>query len=247
MARRNATHDLLADSSTRALRTMAHAALDIVDQIRRWADGGQSVLQVVLGNRAPIAWNHYPAGDARDTASGYRWYYHCHDDSGRGGEHGHFHLFSELARSNGEAVALTHLVAFGVDSNGLPCRAFTVNRWVTGEVWRDAEQVLKLLARFRVGGDGALGEASRWLSNLTLLFLPQLKRLVIDRDAAMQHRASSGHRPNLREDRRVEVISRCRLSLFQQIQAIDARLHAAHRSSFRPLPATTALSEDFPA
>lgn len=234
--------------SGRALVAMAEAALLVVEQTREWAIAGHSVLHVLTGGTVPKAWQHLPDGDARDARSGYRWYYHCHDARERGlgphQEHGHFHLFSENAASGRDAPTLTHLIAIGLDARGQPLRAFTVNRWVTDEVWRDASQVLRLLTRFRVDREGPEGEISRWLSALTRLFAPQLKQIVIERDAAMYRRASGGRRPNLRDDRRLEVISECRLSLVHQIEAIDVRRAAARSRSPRKPPASLAQHEE---
>ncbi len=231
---------LLDACSARALRGMADAALVVVEQAQRWADAGQSALHALIGEQTPDAWQHYPEGDARDPRSGYRWYYHCHDDRRPNGEHGHFHLFSENAAGSRSAPTLTHLIAIGIDARGLPLRAFTVNRWVTDEVWRDAAQVLRLLARFLVEGAGVQGEIGRWLAALTRLFAPQIRNIVIERDAVMAGRAAGGRRPNLRDDRRLEVISQCHLSLAGQIDAIDGRLSVGRTRSPRKPPATLA-------
>lgn len=219
---------------TRPLQAMADAALRVAGQTQTWAEAGATVLHLLIGDQTPQAWQHYPDGDARDAASGYRWYYHCHDGGTPDGEHGHFHLFSECAPGQRERPSLTHLIAIAVDARGLPLRAFTCNRWVTDEVWRDADQVLRRLARFRVGSeDPALAAIGRWLTALTQLFAPQLQDLVCERDTAMARRAASGRRPNLRDDRRLEVISECRLSLPVQIDAIQLRLAAPRRRQTR--------------
>lgn len=210
---------------TRPLQGMADAALEVTDQTRRWAEAGSTVLHRLIGTQPPNAWQHYPEGDARDRWAGYRWYYHCHEGPQPAGEHGHFHLFSEHGSGNRERPGLTHLVAIAVDARGLPARAFTCNRWVTDEVWRDADQVLRLLARFRVQvPDAELDAVSRWLMALTQMFAPQLHDLIAERDAAMARRAATGRRPNLRDDRRLDVITECRLSLPDQIEAIQRRL-----------------------
>lgn len=244
MAGRAVTELQLAGCGSRALREMARAALALVDQTQRWADAGQSVLQVLIGDAVPLAWQHHPDGDVRDRRSGYRWYYHCHAEQRPVSEHGHFHLFSEHHGGGRDTPTLTHLAAIGVDARGLPIRAFTVNRWVTDEVWRDARQVLRLLRRFRLDDSGPLADVSRWLMALTALFTPQLASVIVQRDAFMQLRARSGNRPNLRDDRRLEVLSQCRLSLPQQIQAIDVRLDQLRRRTSRTSPATLALSQD---
>lgn len=225
----------------RPLQAMADAALRVAGQTQAWAETGVTALHLLIGDQAPQAWRHYPDGDARDAASGYRWYYHCHDGAAPTGEHGHFHLFSECAPGQRQRPSLTHLVAIAVDDRGLPLRAFTCNRWVTDEVWRDADQVLRRLARFRVHSDDpALAAIGLWLTALTRLFAPQLQDLVVERDAAMARRAASGRRPNLRDDRRLDVISECRLSLPAQIDAIQRCLGAPRRRPMRAAPSSPA-------
>ncbi len=95
-------------------------------------------------------------------------------------EHGHFHLFlrgegmpagitpllmPELAVANapaprqsaplklGRSDEVCHLVALAVDGKGEPLRLFTTNRWVTGETWYRADDVIRMLDRFRVRGE----------------------------------------------------------------------------------------------
>lgn len=235
---------LLEGISGRSLQAMADAALTVVEQTRHWAETGGSVLHSLIGTDTPQAWQHYPDGDARDTSSSYRWYYHSHDAQRPDGEHGHFHLFSEHNTGNRSGPTLTHLVAIAVDTRGLPIRAFTVNRWVTDEVWRDANQVLRLLSRFSVELEGPQEGISRWLAALTRLFAPQLKKVIIRRDAEMALRTAGGRRQNLRDDRRLEVVSQCRLSLPKQMEAIDRRLAVARPRSTRKLPASLAHHEE---
>lgn len=223
---------------------MADAALTVVEQTQHWAETGESVLHSLIGTDTPKAWQHYPDGDARDTLSSYRWYYHCHDAQRPDGEHGHFHLFSEHNTGNRSGPTLTHLVAIAVDTRGLPIRAFTVNRWVTDEVWRDADQVSRLLSRFSVELEGPQDGISRWLAALTRLFAPQLKKVIIQRDAEMARRTAGGRRQNLRDDRRLEVVSQCSLSLAKQMEAIDRRLTVARPRSSRKLPASLAHHEE---
>lgn len=228
---------LLATQGLRGLQAMAKAALAVTDPMKRWAADGESVLHQLLGHQPPEAWKHFPEQDARDTRRGYRWYYHSHDTSERDGEHGHFHLFSEHPSGVRGGVTLTHLIAIGIDPLGLPTRVFTVNRWVTDEVWRDADQVVRLLTRFRVAGASGTAKADvgEWLAALVQIFEPQIRRTVLERDRSMRERASGGNRPNLRDDRRIEVISTCRVSLVHQIEAIDRRLAVARARSARKL------------
>jgi len=216
-------------------RSMTRAVLALVDQTCAWAERGESVLHQLMAGRQPAPWKHYPDGDARDPEAGYRWYYHCHDQPDRHGEHGHFHLFAEKPMGYQRRPLLTHLIAIGIDDLGQPVRLFTVNRWVTDEAWRDADRVLRLLARFRMDGAGSQLEISLWLKALTVLFQAQIQALVLGRDAEMTRRFDEGRRPNLLEDRRVEVITSQPISLTTQVEALR-RIRSPRRKTPAAVP-----------
>ena len=211
---------------------MRRAAIEVIEQTQVWAAGGESLLHRLLGTRQPEAWRHYPDTDVRDVETGFRWYYHCHDRPGPRGEHGHFHLFAEPATAASERPPLSHLLAIGIDPLGQPLRLFTVNRWVTDEVWIDAEQALRRLARFRIDSTADHPDISRWLSAVLRLFQPQWQRLIRERDAVIARHLASGRR-TLFEDRRLEVISRCPISLATQIAALQS-LPSADTKPRRP-------------
>ena len=45
---------------------------------------------------------------------------------------------------------MSHLVAIAVNSRGEPIRLFTTNRWVTGETWYHADDIIGMLDRFAI-------------------------------------------------------------------------------------------------
>ena len=127
-------------------------------------------------------------------------------------EHGHFHLFlrgegmpagitpllmPELAVANaplprqsaplklGRSDEVCHLVALSVDGRGEPLRLFTTNRWVTGETWYRADDVIRMLDRFQVAGVGPSAVLDRWLGAMAALFKPEITVLLRNRDKAV--------------------------------------------------------------
>src|SRR5207248_2568930 len=142
------------------------AAADTIPEILR---------EVTEGADDIAAWQRYPAGEVYDPANHAQYFYHCHAapaGSAPGAEHGHFHLFlraegipagitplvlPELAVANapvppqsaplkrGERDEVVHLVALALDQRGEPVRLFTTNRWVTGETWYCADDVIRML------------------------------------------------------------------------------------------------------
>ena len=67
-----------------------------------------------------------------------------------------------------------HLVAIAVDPAGEPTRLFTTNRWVTGETWYRADDVIAMLDRFRIAAAEPSALLNRWLEALVRLFQPEI-------------------------------------------------------------------------
>ncbi len=48
----------------------------------------------------------------------------------------------------GDNDALSHIIAISMDKAGNATRLFTTNRWVTGETWYSAPDVIAMIDRF---------------------------------------------------------------------------------------------------
>jgi hypothetical protein len=173
------------------------------------AKGGDTILSATLPAVTPVeAWSHYPPGDVFDAASGSQWYYHCHVPPAEG-EHGHFHCF---IRPEGREGPVHHLAAIGVDAYGRLRRIFTVNQWVVGDTWLDAEPTLAFLDRFDVQMPRPSYLVNRWVSAVFRLYQGEIADLIRQRDARIAaHRAPVGVAP--REDHALEVTSELAVSL----------------------------------
>lgn len=164
------------------------------------------------------------------------------------GEAGHFHLFlrpegmprgisplllPELAVANAPAAPqaaplkrsardeVCHLVAIAVDQAGEPVRLFTTNRWVTGETWYSASDVIRMLDRFQLDRDASCAVLDRWLGAVVQLFRPEIAVLLRQRDEAITGWRRR-RRSNAFEDTRLEITSSFDIDL-------DARLEIAER------------------
>jgi hypothetical protein len=168
------------------------------------AKSGDNVLLETLREAPNVeALAHYPPGDVFDPASGAQWYYHCHIPAADETEHGHFHCF---VRPDGVKGPVHHLVAIGVDPFGKLHRLFTVNQWVVGDTWLDAEPTIALLPTFDVHMARPSYLVNRWLTAVVRRYEPEIAALIRDRDANL-----AAHRPKTRiatrEDRDLEVTS----------------------------------------
>ena len=184
--------------------------------------------------------NHYPKGDVYDWETHAQYYYHAH--RGVAGEHGHFHTF---VRANGmpEEVrpvsydgevewpsgdqALSHLVAISMDKAGYPIGLFAVNRWVTGEAWYTAKDVSSLLDRFVIDHAWPSWPVNRWISAMMVLFQPQIKNLLEQRDQVVSDHANRYPNKDVYEDRELEITGSVRISVKKQLDEVERCLNLA--------------------
>lgn len=181
------------------------AAAEIRACERELRAGGATVVGAVLKEAGPpVEFEHYPEGDVFDADSGAQYYYHAH----RAGEHGHFHTFVRPGGGNDEP---THLIAISMDAAGRPLALFATNRWVTGEAWRAAGEVIALLDAFTIGHDFPSRLANRWMGALLVLFRPHIEALLWHRDAVVAARRATSF--DVLEDRALEVTGTVPVSL----------------------------------
>ena len=222
---------------------MAEAGGEIVGVRDILGKTGDNVVAEILRNQGTFyEWDHYPSGDVYDHGSHAQYYYHAHPVAQRfEGEHGHFHTF---LRPKGMPAgirpapipgapepedpndALSHLIAISMDPDGEPFRMFTVNRWVTGEVWYRAEDVCRLLDLFRIDHAQPSWPTNRWITAMIALFKPQIRELVAARDRCLAAWQADGPEADAYEDRDLEVTSYVDISVDRQLEAIRALLDA---------------------
>ena len=172
---------------------------------RLLAKSGENVLRATLRDAPSVAaWSHYPTGDVFDPDSGGQWYYHCHLPPADDIEHGHYHCF---VRPEGAKGPVHHLIAVGVDAYGRLHRLFTVNQWVVGDDWLDAEPTIALLPRFNMELAKPSYLVNRWLTAILRQYQPEIERLILERDTTLAGHTGDGEVAAAREDRSLEVIS----------------------------------------
>ena len=248
------------------IERMAAAALVISDCHRELAARQRNIVTEVMAGEAAISeWLHYPDGEAYDPQSHAQYFYHAHP--GRPPrEHGHFHTFlraegmpagvaplllPEIAVADAPVLApqapplkrgsreeVSHLVAIAVDSRGEPIQLFTTNRWVTGETWYRADDVIRMLDRFAVNEPEPSEPLNRWVGGILRLFRPQIAALLRARDDTIVTWRRR-RRSHVFEDPTLEITSSLDISLDAQFAFLDwARSQFApfgHRA--RALPA----------
>jgi hypothetical protein len=210
-------------------------------------------------------WRHYPPGDAYDLISHAQYFYHRHpaepDDTR---EHGHFHLFlraegmpagtqplllpeTAIAKEylptppqaapikRGARDEVCHLIAIAVDAAGEPVRLFTTNRWVTGETWYRAEDVIRMLDRFSLDAAEPASFVNFWLAAMVRLYQPEIAMLLRERDRTVMNPIRQRRRVDVFEDSKLEITSTLDIDLEARLAAVD-RLSAERAVIPQPPP-----------
>ena len=226
--------------SREALLRMADAGVKAVACIRDLhARRSNLVIEVLRGCSDFTEWEHYPPGDVRDPKSQAQYYFHAHPTNERTNpDYGHFHLFM---RQKGTVAGIwpgknipfaadddtqSHLIAISMSPAGMPERLFTTNRWVTGEAWFKAADVIRMLDRFVIDLDHPSRALNDWLTAMLVLFRLQIEGLLAERDCAILQWQADHAETDVFEDRRLEITSSQEISLYNQIEWLDRELSA---------------------
>jgi len=221
------------------LEARLDAAATVAETMRVLQKSGTNLVAEVLDTSSQFrVWDHLPEGDVYDRESHGQYYYHAHPKdeatpSIHDDEHGHFHTFlrgpgiADAAPhpGNGDvpkepADIAAHLIGIGMDAMGTPIRLFTTNRWVTGEVWYTAEDVIGFLNRFDIDSTKPSWPLNLWISALLRLYRPQIVQLLRERDEAVAAWQAAHPGVDVYEDRALEVTSFLDINLAQDVDAL---------------------------
>lgn len=228
----------LDDLPPEELEALGEAAREITLCTRVLAKTGDNVVGELLRGTGPFfEWRHYPPNDVYDPEFHAQYYYHAHPPEERvSGEHGHFHTFlrplgmpegvkpvplPDLAPDEDGNGALSHLIGISMDKSGRPIRLFTTNRWVTGETWYAAEDVIRMLDGFVVDHARPSWPLNRWLTAVVRIYRPLILDLLRRRDVRIAEWQAANPDCNVYEDRRLEVTSEMDVSLEEQVQRVE--------------------------
>ena len=218
------------------LERMRSAGEEALECYRVLSKAGANVVgELLKGEGKFYEWNHYPDGDIYDNETHSQYYYHAHREE----EHGHFHTFvRQSGMPDGMTPAentsdeewpegderLSHLISISMDPQGLPLALFTTNRWVTGENWYVAEDVIRLLDRFEIDHAVPNWATNRWLTAMVRLFHPQIVELIKERDRTIADWTPSDASTHVFEDRELEITSFLEVSPDDQLEKVRSAL-----------------------
>lgn len=224
------------------LEKMLRAAHIVSETMRVLQKSGTNAVGEILKTEENFfQWEHLPNDDVYDRHSHSQYYYHAHEKSDTGNgihddEHGHFHTFirgkgmpeginplslSDYDSNMDISDINTHIIGIGMNELGVPIRLFTVNRWVTGETWFKAEDVLRLLDRYEIDDTRPSWPLNLWITNMIILYRPVIEQLIIERDKTIEKWI--GDNPdieNIYEDRNLEVTSYQNINLGEYVEKL---------------------------
>jgi hypothetical protein len=228
--------------------------------------------ELTAGSEAICEWRHYPEGEVYDPNSHSQYFFHAHSgmDSPAPIERGHFHTFlraegmpagitplllPELAVADAPSVPpqaaplkrgardeVSHLIAIAVDLRGEPIRLFTTNRWVTGETWYRADDVIQMLDRFAIAEHGPSRLLNRWVGAMVQLYRPQIAALLRARDRTVMSWRRR-RRTHVFEDSRLEITSSHDIDLDAQLAFLDRARSRPPKDDLRRTVALPVMAE----
>lgn len=230
----NTPFNLPALTRWRKTKMLGYAEQVLTSQQQMTTSTGKNILHHTLQKkRRHKRMDHYPKGDRIDHQTGAQYFYHCHRENIESAEHGHFHCFLRYKRIPKRVKPtplsdwnkyidnpMTHIIAIAMDRFGQPIRLFTVNRWVTSEIWYDAIHTPNFVRRFNMtlADDPYWQVLDQWVDGMLHLFSPQIAWLHHQRDTAIQHHYLHNSNENVYENREVEELSEISIDLKTQIQ-----------------------------
>jgi hypothetical protein len=173
----------------------------IISIIREMKNEGSNLVKKVMNEKKYEydPYTHYPyEGGIKDELTGYQLFFHIH----RQNEYGHFHTFAK--DENGDLV---HLILVSMNKEGEPIGLATVNRWVTGDKYVQADVLKSLSEKYFV--DPKLYKDKRVVEFINYVFKGyklELNQLFEDRDRWIINYVNHNFREPF-EDRDYEVLS----------------------------------------
>jgi hypothetical protein len=121
-------------------------------------------------------------------------------------------------------------------------RLFTTNRWVTGETWYRADDVIRMVDRFAVTGVEPSETLNRWVGAMLRLFRPQIAALLRMRDETVMAWRRR-RRTHVFEDPALEITSSLEIGLDAQLAFLDRVRSEPSAGARRRVPVLPTMAE----
>jgi hypothetical protein len=136
----------------------------------------------------------------------------------------------------GARDSVCHLVAIALDRSGKAVRLFTTNRWVTGETWYRADDVIGMLDRITLDAAEPSTIVSRWVAAIVRLYRPEIAKLLRERDKTVMDPRRRRRKIDMFEDPRIEVTSSQEIDLDARLAAVERLVSDQTSATHPPAP-----------
>ncbi len=220
------------------LRALLAVGGEIQECYRVLSKAKMNIVGECLKNQgAFMKFNHYPKGDVYDWETHAQYYYHTH--RGIEDEHGHFHTFMRARGmpDGAEPVpyeggvewpsgkdAVSHIIAISMDRYGYPIGLFATNRWVTGETWYAADDVVAMVDSFKIDHAYPNWPVNRWITAMFRLFRHEIYALLRHRDEVVEQWGREHEGVDTFEDRDLEITGFIPVTVEDQLEAVNRAL-----------------------
>lgn len=170
----------------------------IINSLKR--EGSNLVIKIMNGKKYVFdPYYHYPYdGGVKDDKTGCQLFFHAHREN----EYGHFHTF--VKDENNELI---HLVLISMNKQGEPIGLATVNGWVTGDKYVNAEALKKFSDSFYVNPNLYKDEKTiQFINYIFKAYKEEIYNLFDQRDKWIEEYVSKNYREPF-EDRDFEILS----------------------------------------
>jgi hypothetical protein len=157
----------------------------------------------------------YPQPMLTFDDTGLRAYYHCHTTTERPvNEHGHFHIFIRNEEND-----WSHLAGLSMDNHGQPLQWFSVNHWVTGEQWNNAETLVSAMQCYDPPISMVLTE--KWLMAMLEFYMPVIEELLLERDDTINSYCKEWQQEAILQERSIYFLSGYSINLLDDLSYPD--------------------------
>ena len=102
---------------------------------------------------------------------------------------------------------------------------FTTNRWVTGEVWSPATEVIAALPGFGIDHAAPSWPLNIWISSMLVLFRPEIAWLLGQRDRAIDRLVGAGRDLEaVLDDKALEICSELSVSVDRRLNLLKSEM-----------------------
>jgi len=152
------------------------------------------------------------------------------------GENGHFHTFiRHVGVSEGMKPApydgnvewpsgndlVTHLIGVSMDKCGSAMGLFATNRWVTGEAWFKAADMIELIGGYNIDHAWPSWPTNRWMGAVIHAYRPELEVLLTHRDLVVEQSRNEHPDKDAFEDRELDMTGQLRVSLTKRVAELE--------------------------